>query len=509
MVFLLLKDENEEQLIGVAQSDAGYDPAGHFRLSLDEASIGVWVYLNGKTLTVNDCANDSRVSPRMREKFKVHATLASPLIADGKTIGVLMTISHDKNHRYTMRQVTLLEGLARETSLAINTARLKEKRRQAEQAEAEREKQVRLLLDSTAEAIYGVNLDGVCTFVNPACVQMLGYTSEEDLLGKNMHDLIHHTLPDGTPYAKEDCHVRHATLTGQSSHIDNEVHWRADGSSFPVEYWSHPIRKNDEIIGTVVTFFNITERIKAVEDLRRYREELEQHVAERTAELTAVNKELESFSYSVSHDLRSPLRAIDGFSQALLEEYANKLDADGQQYLARVRNAAQRMGDLIDDMLNLSRVTRTQIKREVVDLSALGLQVIEELQKHEPQRHVEVTVMPEMIAKGDRSLLQIVLENLLGNAWKYTSGVQPASIEFGAERLNNETVYFVQDNGIGFDMQYANKLFTPFHRLHSSGEFPGTGIGLATVARIIARHHGRVWAEATPNQGARFRFTLP
>jgi PAS domain S-box-containing protein len=636
VVFLLLKDETEDQLIGVAQTNTGYDPAGHFRLSLDEASIAVWAYQKAESVAVNDSASDSRVSPRMREKFNVHAALASPLIADGKTIGVLMTISHDPEHRYSSREVTLLEGLAREAALAINTARLKEQRRQAEEAEAEREKQVRLLLDSTAEAIYGVDLEGICTFVNPACVQMLGYEAEEDLLGKNMHDLIHHTLPDGKPYAKEDCLVRHATLAGESSHVDNEVHWRADGSSFPVEYWSHPIHRNNESIGTVVTFFDISERKKAEaklqdtqkmlqlvldtipvrvfwknvesiylgcnrlfaedsglrdpeklvgktdfdmgwkeqaelyraddqnvmqagirklnyeepqttldgkqiwletskipltdqdggvigilgtyhditdrkhaeEELANYREHLEELVAMRTAELEAVNKELESFSYSVSHDLRSPLRAIDGFSQTLLEEYADKLDADGHQYLDRVRKAAQRMGVLIDDMLKLSRVTRSEIKREMVDLSALGLQVVEELQKHEPQRQVNITVMPGIIAKGDRSLLQIVLENLLGNAWKYTGGVQPANIEFGTERLDNKTVYFVQDNGIGFDMQYANKLFTPFQRLHSSEEFPGTGIGLATVARIIARHNGRIWVEAEPNQGACFRFTL-
>jgi PAS domain S-box-containing protein len=636
MVFLLLKDENEEQLIGVAQTDAGYDPAGHYRLSLDEASIAVWVYQHGNTVAVNDSTSDARVSPRMREMFNVHACVASPLIVDGKAIGVLMSISQDTKYRYSSRDVALLEGLAREAALAINTARLKEQRHQAVEAEAERETQVRLLLDSTAEAIYGVDLEGICTFVNPACVQMLGYTSEEDLLGQNMHDLIHHTLPDGRPYAKEDCLVRHATLTGESSHVENEVHWRADGSSFPVEYWSHPIRRDDEIIGTVVTFFDISERKKAEaklqdtqkmlqlvldtipvrvfwkdvksvylgcnklfaedsglqkpeklvgktdfdmgwqeqaelyraddldvmqtgirkhnyeepqttpdgeqiwletskipltdqdggvigilgtyhditdrkraeEELANYREHLEELVAMRTAELEAVNKELESFSYSVSHDLRSPLRAIDGFSQTLLEEYADKLDADGQQYLDRVRSAAQRMGVLIDDMLKLSRVTRSEIKREMVDLSALGLQVIEELQKHEPQRQVEVIVMPGMKVIGDRSLLEIVLENLLGNAWKYTGGMDMARIEFGSEILGNETVYFVQDNGIGFDMQYANKLFAPFQRLHSSGEFPGTGIGLATVARIIARHNGRIWAEATPDQGACFRFVL-
>jgi len=159
-------------------------------------------------------------------------------------------------------------------------------------------------------------------------------------------------------------------------------------------------------------------------------------------------------------------------------------------------------------MLKLSRVTRSEIKREMVDLSALGLQVLEELQKNDPQRQVEVTVMPGMTVIGDRSLLEIVLENLLGNAWKYTGGMDMARIELGSEILENETVYFVQDNGIGFEMQYANKLFAPFQRLHSSGEFPGTGIGLATVARIIARHNGRIWAEAAPDEGARFRFVL-
>ena len=282
-----------------------------------------------------------------------------------------------------------------------------------------------------------------------------------------------------------------------------------DGEQMWLETSKIPLTDQDGgVIGILGTYHDITDRKRAEAELATYREHLEELVSMRTAELKAVNKELESFSYSVSHDLRSPLRAIDGFSQTLLEEYADKLDPDGQQYLDRVRNAAQRMGNLIDDMLMLSRVTRSEIKREVVDLSALGLQVIEELQKNDPQRQVEVTVMPGMTVIGDRSLLEIVLENLLGNAWKYTGGMDMARIELGSEILENETVYFVQDNGIGFEMQYTNKLFAPFQRLHSSGEFPGTGIGLATVARIIARHNGRIWAEAAPDEGARFRFVL-
>jgi len=509
MVFLLLKDESKEELIGVAQTDADYDPNGHFRLALDEVSIASWVYKESKTIAIDDMTSDPRACQPMREKFKARSSLATPLKHGDTTSGILMTISRELQHHYTDLDCMLIEGMAREATLVINTARLNEQRRIAQLAEEEHEAQVRLLLDSTAEAIYGVNLDGTCTLVNAACLRLLGYESEEDLLGRNMHEIMHHTYPDGRPYPKEECHVRLATLAGESSHEDTEVHWRSDGTSYPVEYWSHPIRRNDEIIGTVVTFVDITERVKTENELKRYRDELEQRVTERTARLTAVNRELESFSYSVSHDLRSPLRAIDGFSQALLDEYHDVLDIDGQHYLERVRNAAQRMGSLIDDMLNLSRVTRSEIKHEIVDLTALGWEVIDELQKREPQRKVEINIMPKISVKGDQSLLHIVLENLLGNAWKYTGEKKSASIEFGTEILENETVFYIQDNGIGFDMDYANKLFIPFQRLHSAEKFPGTGIGLATVARIIERHSGRIWADASPNRGARFRFTLP
>ncbi len=509
MVFLLLKDEDKEELLGVAQTDADYSPDGHFRLALNEVSVASLIYKEGETIAIEDMISDPRVSQVMRERFQARSTLATPLKHGNDTIGVLMTINREHYHHYNELDFMLIEGLAREATLAINTARLKDQRHKAQKAEAERKEQVRLLLDSTAEAIYAVDLEGVCTMVNAACVKMLGYESEADLLGRNMHATIHHTYPDGQAYPKESCRVRRATQAGESCHVDTEVHWRADGTSFPVEYWSHPIQRNGEMIGTVVTFVDITERVKTENELKQYRDELEQRVTERTARLTAVNRELESFSYSVSHDLRSPLRAIDGFSQALLEEYHDVLDEDGQHYLERVRTAAQRMGSLIDDMLNLSRVTRSEIKREVVDLSALGWQVIEELQKSEPWRIVEVNIMSDIRIVGDNALLHIVLENLLGNAWKYTGEMNPARIEFGLEKQDNETVFYVSDNGIGFDMMYANKLFTPFQRLHSSSKFPGTGIGLATVARIIERHNGRIWAEASPDKGARFRFTLP
>ncbi|HFD39779.1 MAG TPA: PAS domain S-box protein [Anaerolineae bacterium] len=244
------------------------------------------------------------------------------------------------------------------------------------------------------------------------------------------------------------------------------------------------------------------------DQIQRYATRLEERVAERTAELAAVNRELEAFAYSVSHDLRAPLRSIDGFSQALLEDYADVLDARGKDYLRRVRAASQRMGRLIDDLLHLSRLTRREMHRQPVHLSEMAQQIAEDLSRQDPERQVEWRIAPDVVADGDPHLLRACLENLLGNAWKFTSKHATACIEFGVERDQEPPVYFVRDDGAGFDMAYADKLFGAFQRLHGLAEFEGTGIGLATVQRIIHRHGGRVWAEGKVEQGATFYFTL-
>ena len=224
--------------------------------------------------------------------------------------------------------------------------------------------------------------------------------------------------------------------------------------------------------------------------------------------LDAANKELEAFAYSVSHDLRTPLRSIDGFSQALLEDYADNLDELGRDYLQRVRGASQRMGQLIDDLLDLSRTARREFRRAPVDLSTLAHLVYEGLRRSDPDRQVEFAGAPGLSASGDIGLLRIVLDNLLGNAWKFTAKRPHAQIEFGATVASGVTTYFVRDNGAGFDMAYADKLFAPFQRLHGMTEFPGTGIGLATVSRIVHRHGGRIWAEGAVNQGVTVFFIL-
>jgi light-regulated signal transduction histidine kinase (bacteriophytochrome) len=236
---------------------------------------------------------------------------------------------------------------------------------------------------------------------------------------------------------------------------------------------------------------------------------LNQGLQQAVVNLKAVNRELESFSYSVSHDLRAPLRSIDGFSQALLEDCVDQLDVTGQDYLRRIRNATQRMGNLIDDLLNLSQVTRSAMNLESVNLSLLASNICNEFHRTEPDRQVEFSVQPGIIARGDARLLQVLLMNLLTNAWKFTAGHLQARIEFGT--IADETdipVYFIRDDGAGFDMAFANKLFGPFQRLHSIQDFPGNGIGLATVQRIAHRHGGKVWAEGAVEQGATFYFTL-
>src|SRR5467141_2755880 len=287
----------------------------------------------------------------------------------------------------------------------------------------------------------------------------------------------------------------------------------------------------EDELGTLTDAFNqmldrIGDQNRALkaseEELRRYAGELEQRVAERTheleernealrrnaAELAASNTELDAFAYSVSHDLRAPLRSIDGFSQVLLEDYAARLDEAGRDSLQRVRAATQRMGTLIDDLLKLARVTRAEMRTEQIDLSGMAREVVAEIERTAADRQVEFIVAPGLGAQGDSRLLRVVLDNLLRNGWKYTGKRPQPRVEFTARDENGDRVFVIKDNGAGFDMRYADKLFGVFQRLHSAAEFEGTGVGLATVRRIINRHGGRIWAEGVVDQGATFYFTL-
>ncbi len=269
-------------------------------------------------------------------------------------------------------------------------------------------------------------------------------------------------------------------------------------------------KKHDDEIGELVDAFNTMLETIAQQNIviAEHTENLEKKVEARTAELEMANRELEAFSYSVSHDLKAPLRKIDGFSRALEEDYAHRLDEDAQQYLARLRSNSQKMSQLITSLLHLSRVTRKEIDKKPFNLSELAENIMHSLAESEPQRATRFSVQPDLHAEGDHKLVEILLDNLIGNAWKYSRDQAETIIEVGCIKGGANPVYYVHDNGCGFDMEYVDRLFKPFSRLHSSDQFEGTGIGLATAGRIVNRHQGKIWAESEPGKGTTFYFTL-
>jgi PAS domain S-box-containing protein len=367
----------------------------------------------------------------------------------------------------------------------------------AEQQTREKTAELDRIFSLSLDLLCVVDADGRFVRLNPAWEQVLGYRPDE-LEGQKYVELLH---PDDIA-ATEQVAVE---LSAGREVIDfTNRYRRRDGTYRWIEWRSKPYER--QMIYAVAR--DITGRKQAEEEIRLLNATLEQRVQERTTQLSAVNKELESFSYSVSHDLRSPLRALEGFSAALLKDYAGNLDDQGRHYLERIQISAQRMGQLINDLLSLSRVTRTDFKREPVDLSAMALDIASSLQAQDAQRQVQFDIAPGLAALGDAHLLRIALQNLMDNAYKFSGKRALAYIQVGMLQQNGEAVYFVRDNGAGFDMAYAGKLFGAFQRLHGMQEFSGTGIGLVTVQRIIQRHGGRIWPEAEVDRGATFYFTL-
>ncbi|WP_052101546.1 CHASE domain-containing protein [Novilysobacter arseniciresistens] len=349
-------------------------------------------------------------------------------------------------------------------------------------------------------AIGKVLLDshGCIVEANPAFAGIVG-RSAEALVGAGFQSLFEDAGADaddtGTPEPRETG-IRRET---RRLHRDGGEPRLAQLTYSPV-----PGSIGQDVVG-LVQAEDVTERLQAEARVHALNRTLEHRVALRTRELSQANQELEAFAYSVSHDLRAPLRAIDGFSKVLAERYAGSLDESGQGYLERVRKAANRMGELIDALLKMSRVTRSPIHHEFVDLSRIAAEVVEELRTDDAGHPVDVAIQPGLEAEGDASLLRNLLANLLGNAWKFTRGADRPHIEFG----RNAVEFYVRDNGAGFDPEYVDKLFRPFQRLHDQNEFAGHGIGLASVKRIVERHGGTIRAEGRPGQGATFYFTLP
>jgi len=331
--------------------------------------------------------------------------------------------------------------------------------------------------------------------VNEAATHFYGY-SQEEFLAMSIKDI---RPPEYIP----DLLKNVAKPLNKIDDADVWRHRKKDGTLIDMEITSHELLF-DGRPARLVLANDVTVRKQAENAIHELNETLEQRVIQRTHELEAANKELEAFSYSVSHDLRAPLRAIDGFSLALLDDYAKNLDDEGKHYLGRVRAGSQRMAQLIDDMLKLSRITRIEFVRERVNLTKIATEISEKLREAAPERKVIFEIHKDITAYGDERLLRVALENLLGNAWKFTSKRDDTQIAFGQTAFE----YFVSDNGAGFDMAYADKLFGAFQRLHSTSDFEGTGIGLATVQRVIRRHGGAIRAESKVNEGTTFYFTL-
>jgi len=380
-------------------------------------------------------------------------------------------------------------------------------RTRAVQQLTESELRHRLVLRSAIDAVIGMDHTGRVTEWNPAAERVFGHR-RDDVMGRTLVELI---VPERlrADYLKG---LARYLATGEAPILGREIEMpgiRADGTEFPLEIAVTPIRTNGGPPSFTAFLRDISRRKQRETEIRQLNEELEARVRERTAQLEASKLELEAFSYSASHDLRAPLRALDGFTKILVDEHAANLPPDARHLVERVRHGTQQMTQLINSLLNLSRMGRQELQPSRFDLSEIARVVADDLKKQEPTRDVTITIDPGLYVHADPRLLRIALENLFGNAWKYTSKHPSARIEFGADMSDDELVFHLKDDGVGFDPSLAHQLFEPFRRLHSAKEYEGSGIGLATVKRIIERHGGRVWAQGQVEAGVTVYFTLP
>ncbi|MBF0134985.1 MAG: ATP-binding protein [Magnetococcus sp. DMHC-1] len=426
------------------------------------------------------------------EDMQEHGHYCVPILHQGKALGIL-NLYLKAGHQQENEEEIFLTHVANTLANIIDRAR----------TGAERDRLV-AILESTSDLVCMVGPDLNLVYLNRAGRQMLNWPLGMDLSGKTLADLHagwawESVRAQGLPAARNL-----GVWTGETALLDSmgdeipvsQVIVAHHGANGDVEFFSGVMR-------------DISLRKTAEKEIRVMNLELERRIRERTSALELANKELESFAYTVSHDLRGPLRSISGFSDILLEDYEDRLDDDGKEYLANLRQGCKEMNALIDGLLRLSRSTQGEVFRQSIDLSALSEDVLTQLGRSTPQRPVTWRVMPGMRVFGDLRLIKTAMENMLNNAWKYTGKSPRAVIEIAYRHEGREIVYSIRDNGVGFDMAYASKLFHPFQRLHKSRDFEGIGIGLATVQRIINRHGGRIWAEAIVGQGATFHFTLP
>jgi len=468
----------------------------------------------GTTVSVADIETDPSFVP-WRERARAQgyrSSAATPIRLNGKVIGAI-SIYGAAPGTIGSYEVRLLEKLAADLGHTME-------RFAAERALRESEAKFRLLLDSAAEGIYGVDTQGVCTFVNAACLRMLGYQHERELIGKVIHALIHHSYSDGSPYPKEMCLVRHSTVEGKSTHCDAEVHWRADGSSFPVEYWSHPILRDGQLVGAVVTFVDITERKRNEEALRRLNEDLEGRVLERTQELQAAKEEAEranlaksEFLSRMSHELRTPLNAILGFGQLLGSDPTHPLREMQQENVREILHAGRHLLDMINEVLDLARIEsgRLTVSMEPVDLKRVlreCLALVGPMAEARGIRLSEEAFPAHGGVLADRTRLKQVLLNLLSNAVKYNR--DQGSVTVACVQQGETLRLGITDTGPGLTPEQQALLFRPFERLDADkAAIDGTGIGLALSKRLTELMRGEIGVESKPGVGSTFWVRFP
>jgi PAS domain S-box-containing protein len=482
-----------------------------FRATFEQAAVGIaHVDLDGHWLRVNrrlcDIVGYSR--DELLSSYFSAITHPDDLAGDWQNVrallsGALETFTMEKRYIrgdgrvvWANLTVSLVRGDTGDPKYFISVVEDISDRKTAEQAIIRQAD----LLEQALEPILAWELGGGITYWNRAAEELYGFTREE-ALGKCSHDL----LKTVQPWEASEFEARlsqNGTWRGELTHTTKE------GRVITVES-RHKVVREDGRLLVLESNRDVTDRKRAEHQLSEINSTLERRVEERTRQLHQANKELEAFAYSVSHDLRSPLRSIDGFGQILLREYAGKvIDEAGARYIKKMSSAADRMANLIQDLLDLSRISRAELTKQQVNMSEVASLVMDDLRSHLPEREVDARIQDHLMVQADPRLLRVALDNLLGNAWKFTGKEPSPRIEFGAAEKEGETVYFVRDNGAGFAMEHAGNLFGPFQRLHRDSEFEGTGIGLAIVQRVIHKHGGFISAEAEEGRGATFYFTL-
>ncbi|GEM_PF-982328 len=511
-VGLFLMDANVKNLIlRAATGEAGREMIQHrHQFTVGNSSMVGWCVANRRARIALDVGEDAvRFNNPLLPKTR--SELALPLISRGQVLGAL-TIQSEQEAAFSDEDIETFQTMADQLANAIQNARLYdqleqelEERKRAEmqvrQLNAELEDRVErrtLALKASEERFRALadnnplrirRYDRECRYLYANRVSDTPDFEPEEIIGKTIREVVDN--PELVKLA-ERC-IQQVFETG----LPMQTEYQFDENSYALWYLAPEFGPDGKVLSVVTTTLDISERRRMEDELRA-----------RTMELQASNRELESFSYSVSHDLRAPLRALDGFSRILLEDFQDSLPPEGIHHLNRIREAAQHMAQLVDDMLRLSRITRAELRRDSVNLTDIANQILETFRRDNPERNAQTNVQEGLLVNGDEGLLRMAIENLLNNAWKFSAKANPSKIQVGKTLMNSKETFFIRDNGVGFDMAYADKLFAVFQRLHNASEFPGTGVGLAIVQRVIHRHGGRIWAESAPGQGATFYFTL-